>query len=65
MLEGYKLDYGEELASGLSGSRTNWGFADGTTERTNGARLHGALPPRVRREAARVQGYVRGVRGAQ
>ncbi len=32
MLEGYKLDYGEELASGLSGSRTNWGFADGTTE---------------------------------
>ena len=32
-IEGYKLDYGEEVAGGLSGSRTNWGFSDGTTER--------------------------------
>ncbi|MBL8949384.1 MAG: glycoside hydrolase family 31 protein [Myxococcaceae bacterium] len=33
-IEGYKLDYGEEVAAGLSGARTNWGFFDGSTERT-------------------------------
>lgn len=33
-IEGYKLDYGEEVAAGLSGSRTHWAFSDGTTERT-------------------------------
>ncbi len=33
-VEGFKLDYGEEVAGGLSGSRTNWSFFDGTTERT-------------------------------
>lgn len=33
-IEGFKLDYGEEVAGGLSGSRTNWSFFDGSTERT-------------------------------
>jgi len=33
-VEGFKLDYGEEVASGIQGGRTNWGFFDGTTERT-------------------------------
>ncbi len=33
-VEGYKLDYGEEVAGGVSGGRTRWGFSDGTTERT-------------------------------
>jgi alpha-D-xyloside xylohydrolase len=33
-IEGYKLDYGEDLAAGVSGARTNWRFADGSTERT-------------------------------
>lgn len=33
-IEGFKLDYGEDIAVGLGGIRNEWGFADGTDERT-------------------------------
>jgi alpha-D-xyloside xylohydrolase len=33
-IEGYKLDYGEDVAGGLSGAGTGWQFSDGSTERT-------------------------------
>ncbi|MFT3838609.1 MAG: glycoside hydrolase family 31 protein [Myxococcaceae bacterium] len=33
-IEGFKLDYGEDVAVGVSGGRTNWQFADGSDERT-------------------------------
>ncbi|MEQ9498688.1 MAG: glycoside hydrolase family 31 protein [Deltaproteobacteria bacterium] len=33
-IEGFKLDYAEDLISGLGGARTAWEFADGSTERT-------------------------------
>jgi len=38
-IEGYKLDFGEDVVPGLPGLRTNvWRFADGTDERTMHAR---------------------------
>ncbi len=33
-VEGFKLDYGEDVAVGLSGGRNVWRFADGSDERT-------------------------------
>jgi alpha-D-xyloside xylohydrolase len=33
-IEGYKLDYGEDVIVGASGGRLGWSFADGTDERT-------------------------------
>ena len=33
-IEGYKLDYGEDIVAGLWGVRNNWGFFDGSDERT-------------------------------
>jgi alpha-D-xyloside xylohydrolase len=33
-IEGYKLDYGEDVAGGVSGNGTGWKFFDGSTERT-------------------------------
>ncbi len=33
-IEGFKLDYGEDVAGGISGGATGWSFADGSTERT-------------------------------
>ncbi|MHB8873273.1 MAG: TIM-barrel domain-containing protein [Myxococcaceae bacterium] len=33
-VEGFKLDYGEDVVPGISGNRTNWTFADGSDERT-------------------------------
>ena len=33
-VEGFKLDYGEDVVVGLNGQRTPWQFADGSDERT-------------------------------
>jgi len=33
-VEGFKLDYGEDIVLGLSGNRVPWEFADGSDERT-------------------------------
>lgn len=33
-IEGYKLDYGEDVIVGIEGARLRWSFADGTDERT-------------------------------
>jgi alpha-D-xyloside xylohydrolase len=33
-IEGFKLDFAEEVAAGISGARTPWTFADGSTEKT-------------------------------
>ncbi|NVB37428.1 glycoside hydrolase family 31 protein [Pseudenhygromyxa sp. WMMC2535] len=33
-VEGFKLDYGEDVTVGLNGLRTTWAFADGSSERT-------------------------------
>lgn len=33
-IEGFKLDYGEDLLPGLGGARNAWRFADGSTDRT-------------------------------
>lgn len=33
-IEGFKLDYGEDVVSGLGNARTPWAFADGSTEKT-------------------------------
>lgn len=33
-IEGYKLDYGEDVVVGANGGRLPWSFADGTDERT-------------------------------
>ena len=33
-IEGFKLDYAEDVVPGLSGNRTAWQFADGSDERT-------------------------------
>ncbi|MEP6859682.1 MAG: TIM-barrel domain-containing protein [Deltaproteobacteria bacterium] len=33
-VEGFKLDYGEDIVVGLNGQRTPWQFADGSDERT-------------------------------
>lgn len=33
-IEGFKLDYGEDLLPGLAGARTAWRFHDGRTDRT-------------------------------
>jgi alpha-D-xyloside xylohydrolase len=33
-IEGFKLDYGEDIIGGLSGGRTGWLFHDGSDERT-------------------------------
>ncbi|MCA9635546.1 MAG: glycoside hydrolase family 31 protein [Myxococcales bacterium] len=33
-IEGYKLDYAEDVTVGILGKRTAWEFADGSTERT-------------------------------
>lgn len=33
-IEGFKLDYGEDLLPGVGGARTEWGFSDGRTDRT-------------------------------
>lgn len=33
-VEGFKLDYGEDVTVGINGVRTVWGFHDGSSERT-------------------------------
>ncbi|HVM95038.1 MAG TPA: TIM-barrel domain-containing protein, partial [Candidatus Acidoferrales bacterium] len=33
-IEGFKLDYGEDVVVGLSGARSVWNFSDGSDERT-------------------------------
>ncbi|MBL8915796.1 MAG: hypothetical protein JNM17_34175, partial [Archangium sp.] len=33
-VEGFKLDFAEDIAAGISGRRTMWVFADGSTDRT-------------------------------
>ncbi len=33
-IEGFKLDYGEDVTVGFGGARTVWAFADGSSERT-------------------------------
>ncbi len=33
-IEGFKLDYGEDIAPGVGGARSKWRFADGSDERT-------------------------------
>jgi alpha-D-xyloside xylohydrolase len=33
-IEGFKLDYGEDVTVGINGVRTVWAFADGSSERT-------------------------------
>lgn len=33
-IEGFKLDYGEDIAPGIQGQRNKWKFADGSDERT-------------------------------
>lgn len=33
-IEGFKLDYAEDVTVGIAGARTPWAFADGSTERT-------------------------------
>ena len=33
-IEGFKLDFAEDVVAGLSGSRGNWTFFDGSTEKT-------------------------------
>jgi alpha-D-xyloside xylohydrolase len=33
-IEGFKLDYGEDIVCGLGGVRTVWAFSDGSSERT-------------------------------
>lgn len=33
-IEGFKLDYGEDLLPGVGGARTEWRFFDGSTDRT-------------------------------
>lgn len=33
-VEGFKLDFAEDVAPGLSGARNTWRFADGSTEKT-------------------------------
>ena len=52
-IEGFKLDYGEEVVPGFAGARTKWSFSDGSDERTMHARYgalyhqtyQGVLPP--------------------
>jgi alpha-D-xyloside xylohydrolase len=52
-IEGFKLDYGEEVVPGFAGARTAWSFADRSDERTMHARYgtlyhqtyQGVLPP--------------------
>jgi alpha-D-xyloside xylohydrolase len=41
-IEGYKLDYGEDVVTGLGAVRVPWGFADGSDERTMHGRYHTA-----------------------
>jgi len=38
-VEGYKLDYGEDVVPGLTSARNPWAFADGSDERTMHARF--------------------------
>ena len=38
-IEGFKLDYGEDVVPGLAGARNVWRFADGSDERTMHARF--------------------------
>jgi alpha-D-xyloside xylohydrolase len=38
-VEGYKLDYGEDVVPGLTAARNPWKFADGSDERTMHARF--------------------------
>lgn len=38
-IEGFKLDYGEDIVPGLLGRRLPWSFADGSDERTMHARF--------------------------
>lgn len=33
-IEGFKLDYGEDVVAGIAGGRAPWSFADGSDERT-------------------------------
>jgi alpha-D-xyloside xylohydrolase len=33
-VEGFKLDFAEDVVAGLSGARAGWSFADGSTEKT-------------------------------
>ncbi len=40
-IEGWKLDYGEDIQLGILGARFNYGFADGSDERTM---HHGYMP---------------------
>ncbi|HWB73994.1 MAG TPA: TIM-barrel domain-containing protein, partial [Nannocystaceae bacterium] len=39
-IEGYKLDYGEDVLTGVAGGRVPWAFADGRDERT----MHAGYP---------------------
>jgi alpha-D-xyloside xylohydrolase len=39
-IEGYKLDYGEDVVTGLATARVPWLFADGSDERTMHGRYH-------------------------
>ncbi len=39
-IEGYKLDYGEDVMSGIGPGRIAWSFADGSDERTMHGRYH-------------------------
>jgi len=41
-IEGYKLDYGEDVVTGLGAARVPWAFADGSDERTMYGRYHSA-----------------------
>lgn len=33
-IEGYKLDFAEDIAAGIAGNRSGWQFSDGSTEKT-------------------------------
>ncbi|MBX7081980.1 MAG: hypothetical protein K1X88_22430 [Nannocystaceae bacterium] len=39
-IEGYKLDYGEDVMTGVGAGRVPWAFADGSDERTMHVRFH-------------------------
>ena len=52
-VEGYKLDYAEEIVPGLAATRLAWEFWDGSTERTMQANFQRAVPRGLRRDAAR------------
>ncbi len=39
-IEGYKLDYGEDVMTGVGAGRVPWSFADGSDERTMHGRYH-------------------------